>query len=228
MSDTNFSYYAKQLSAERLQRVYEIASLRVQQYFAAEINFLLSKITPSDVVLELGCGYGRIIPTLAERAHFVVGIDTSIESLKFGKSFLQYYSNCLLLQMTAVQLDFLSHSFDVVVCIQNGISAFHVNQHDLIKESIRVTKPGGRIYFSSYSEKFWKHRLQWFRLQAQEGLVGEIDEEQTKNGVIVCKDGFTATTVDKKSFLDLTSNLNVNTNIVEVDESTIFCEMMVR
>jgi 2-polyprenyl-6-hydroxyphenyl methylase/3-demethylubiquinone-9 3-methyltransferase len=228
MSDTNFSYYAKQLSAERLQRVYEIAPLRVQQYFAAEINFLLSKITPSDVVLELGCGYGRIIPTLAERAHFVVGIDTSIESLKFGKSFLQYYSNCLLLQMNAVQLDFLSHSFDVVVCIQNGISAFHVNQHDLIKESIRVTKPGGRIYFSSYSEKFWKHRLQWFRLQAQEGLVGEIDEEQTKNGVIVCNDGFTATTVDEKKFLDLTSNLNVNTNIVEVDESTIFCEMMVR
>lgn len=228
MPDTNFSYYTKHLSAENLQRVYEIAPPRVQQYFDAEIHYLLSKITANDVVLELGCGYGRIIPTLANKAKFVVGIDTSLQSLLLGQQFLRNVSNSLLFQMNATKLDFLSHTFDVVVCIQNGISAFHVNQHELIKESIRVTKPGGKIFFSSYSEKFWDHRLHWFRLQEREGLIGEIDEEHTMNGMIVCKDGFTATTVNEKNFLGLVSEFNVSVNISEVDESVIFCEMDVR
>jgi len=85
--------------------------------------------------------------------------------------------------------------FDVVFCIQNGISAFGVDQKRLIAESIRVTKNNGVILFSSYSPKIWDARLEWFRMQSQLGLIGEIDEEKTRNGTIVCKDGFRATTV---------------------------------
>jgi 2-polyprenyl-6-hydroxyphenyl methylase/3-demethylubiquinone-9 3-methyltransferase len=128
--------------------------------------------------------------------------------------------------MDVARLSFFDHTFDVVVCIQNGISAFHVDQKQLINESIRVTKHGGRILFSSYSEKFWNDRLEWFRLQSEAGLLGEIDYEKTANGIIVCKDGFTASTVDRHRFLTFTSGLDVETNIVEVDESSLFCEMI--
>jgi ubiquinone/menaquinone biosynthesis C-methylase UbiE len=127
--------------------------------------------------------------------------------------------------MNALHLAFHDDSFDVVICIQNGISAFHVDKKELIKESIRIAKQGGTILFSSYSEKFWNHRLEWFQLQSKAGLLGEIDYEKTKKGMIVCKDGFTATTVKPEQFISLTSNLNVNAKIVEVDESSVFCEM---
>jgi SAM-dependent methyltransferase len=221
-------YYTERLSAERLQRCYEIVPQRVGQYLEAELNFVLDRISPSDLVLELGCGYGRIIPALARKARWVVGIDTSISSLLYGQKSLCSTSNCFLIQMDAVQLSFLDRTFDVVACVQNGISAFHVDQEHLIRESIRVAKHGGTILFSSYSDKFWECRLEWFRRQSQAGLLGEIDFDKTRDGVIVCKDGFTASTVGRDRFLALTSGLSVDTTIVEVDESSLFCEMISR
>lgn len=56
--------------------------------------------------------------------------------------------------------------------------------------------------------------------------MGEIDTDKTQGGVIVCKDGFTASTVRRDRFLALTAGLNVDTTIVEVDESSLFCEMV--
>lgn len=82
-----------------------------------------------------------------------------------------------------------------------------------------------RNYYLTYSEKFWEHRLKWFERQSEAGLLGEIDYEKTGNGVIVCKDGFKATTVSPDRFLAFTSRFNVKTRIVEVDESSLFCEM---
>jgi len=38
------SYYSDHLSAERLRRCYEIAPLRVQQYFEAEIQHVLARV----------------------------------------------------------------------------------------------------------------------------------------------------------------------------------------
>src|SRR4030067_365892 len=125
------NYYAEKLSAERLRRCYEIAPQRVKQYLEAELTFVLDRISPSNLVLELGCGYGRLIPALA--------------------------------------------------------------------------KQGGTILFSSYSDKFWKYCLEWFKRQSEEGLVGEIDFDKTRDGVIVCKDGFTASTVGRERFVELTA-----------------------
>jgi 2-polyprenyl-6-hydroxyphenyl methylase/3-demethylubiquinone-9 3-methyltransferase len=128
--------------------------------------------------------------------------------------------------MNAVKLGFCDGVFDCVVCIQNGISAFHVDQQALISEGVRVAKAGGTVLLSSYSERFWKNRLEWFELQSKAGLVGEIDYEKTTDGVIVCKDGFTATTVSRDHYLALTAQLDADVRIVEVDESSLFCEIV--
>ena len=220
-------YYADKLSAQRLRECYEIAPPRVRRYLDAEIQHVLSKIKPSDTVLELGCGYGRALEKLVPNAAAVVGIDTSRSSLDFAKNVLSEASNCHLLVMDAVALSFGDAVFDVVVCIQNGISAFKVNQLDLVRESIRVTRPGGTILFSSYSDRFWRARLEWFELQAAHGLIGDIDRGRTRDGVIVCRDGFKATTVGPDGFRALASLLGVRPIIEEVDGSSIFCEILV-
>jgi len=219
------SYYSKKLSAERLQRVYDIASPRVRQYFRSEIDYVLGKINPGDIVLDLGCGYGRIIPDLAKIARSVSGIDNSLESLHYGRQMLKDISNCHLLCMNAVQLGFHDDTFDLTICIQNGISAFHVNPKDLIRETTRITKPNGTILFSTYSEKFWSDRLEWFEMQSREGLLGEIDFDKTGDGNIVCKDGFTATTITRAQFAEFMQGFNVTRKLHEVDDSTLFCEI---
>lgn len=222
------SYYAERLSAERLRECYECAPPRVQRYLEAEIGHVAERIRPSRTVLELGCGYGRVIEKLAGRAKTLIGIDTSASSLRLGRKLLSDPPRCVLLQMNAVALAFRDRVFDVVLCLQNGVSAFRVDQRALIAESIRVTRPGGRVLLSSYSESFWNDRLEWFRLQADRGLIGEIDWAATRDGVIVCRDGFRATTIRPEEFMSLTSGFDAEARIEEVDGSSLFCEITAR
>ena len=221
-------YYSRKLSATRLKRAYDAASPRVKQYLDAEVDHVLKKIRPGAHVIELGCGYGRILPRLADKAGCVIGIDTSTPSLELAQQTLGTRPNCSLSRMNAVKLGFHDRAFDCLVCIQNGISAFHVDPKTLISESVRVTRAGGTVLFSSYSDKFWKHRLEWFELQSKAGLLGEIDYDRTADNVIVCRDGFTATILDAEDFRALTSNINADVRIVEVDESSLFCEIRPR
>lgn len=220
-----FHYYDDKLAAEKLRAVYEIAPRRVQQYLNAEIEHVLGLTEPGDIVLELGCGYGRVMRRLAPEAGELFGIDTSLSSLRMARDFLSGQANVYLARMDAVNLAFGDPCFDVVICIQNGISAFHVDQKRLISEGVRVTRKGGLVLFSSYSAKFWDDRLHWFELQSRHGLLGELDYARTGDGVIVGKDGFTATTVDEEGFRALTRDLDAGVSIVEVDGSSVFCEI---
>ena len=219
-------YYDEKLSAARLKRVYEIASPRVQQYLDAEIEHVVSRIESGDRVLDLGCGYGRTLRRLAANASTVVGIDSSYASLLMAREELKSIRNCRLACMNALHLGFADAAFDHVICIQNGISAFHVDQKDLVRESVRVTKPGGSVIYSTYSMKFWNDRLAWFEMQAAEGLLGEIDYKQTRDGVIVCRDGFTATTISPAEFESLFSGFGAVATFAEVDDSSLFCELI--
>ena len=223
----NSGYYSQKLSAEKLRKCYEVAPPRAKRYLEAEIEVVLNKMTPSAMVLELGCGYGRVLQRLVGKARTVVGIDTSHGSLLLARDMKGNTPLCHLCQMNAVELGFRDREFDMVVCIQNGISAFKVNQRELIKEAIRVTRPGGIALFSSYSERFWEARLEWFQIQSEQGLIGEIDYDISGNGVIVCKDGFRASAVGRQEFVSLTSGLGVVPKIFEVDGSSVFCEMLV-
>jgi 2-polyprenyl-6-hydroxyphenyl methylase/3-demethylubiquinone-9 3-methyltransferase len=218
-------YYNKNLAADRLRLVYQVAPPRGKQYLEAEIAFVLERISRSDAVLELGCGYGRVLERLAGKAKLAVGIDISEASLRVAAKDFKSIRNIRLLQMNAAMLAFADKSFDLVVCIQNGISAFHVDPKMLVSESLRVTKRGGLALFSSYSMKFWKDRLEWFRIQSEHGLVGEIDWDATREGEIVCKDGFHGTTYTADRFAAIVSELGLRGPINEVDESSLLCEI---
>lgn len=221
------NYYSKSLNANSLQKCYNLAPSRVAQFLEAEITFVLNKINSNDIVLDLGCGYGRVAIRLLEKAKKVVGIDISKDNIQLANELVGNNNHCEFYTMDAAKLKFDDNNFDKVICVQNGISAFKVNPIKLIEESIRVTRKGGTILFSSYSEEFWDDRLQWFQIQADHKLIGEIDYNLTKNGIICCKDGFKAITYSAQEFLELTDRFNVETKIHDVDNSSVFCEMIV-
>jgi ubiquinone/menaquinone biosynthesis C-methylase UbiE len=199
----------------------------VKQYLRAEIDFVLQRIHPSDVVIELGCGYGRVLRELLPYSSVLIGIDTSFESLELALDFTAHSSKCFVLQSSAEKLPLSDNSVNRVVCIQNGISAFNVNPVTLIKESIRVTRKDGCCLFSSYSDNFWNQRLDWFVLQSKEGLIGKIDWSKTSNGVIVCDDGFQASTFRQEDFAALADQLHLDATLCEIDKSSVFCVITV-
>jgi SAM-dependent methyltransferase len=219
-------YYTEKLSADRLRMCYEIAPPRTKTYLQAEIDFVLQKTSGSMAVLELGCGYGRVLRKLLPRVRIVAGIDTSLPSLRMATEFVGREKSLLLAAMDASRMGFCNGTFDLTICIQNGISAFGRNEQELFKEAVRVTRPGGVVLFSSYSESFWGERLKWFEIQAEHGLIGAINYRMTGNGVIVCKDGFRATTMSAQGFRDLAAVLGLAPKITEVGGSSIFCEIV--
>lgn len=218
-------YYAEKLAGERLRRCYDIASPRVRRYLEAEIRHVLSRLEPSDAVLELGCGYGRVAFRLAEVAARVVGVDTAEESLALARQMAPSPSRCEFARMNALALEFPDETFDAVVCVQNGICAFGVDGRSLLREALRVTRSGGRILLSTYADRFWPHRLAWFEAQTAEGLLGPLDRRATGDGTIVCQDGFRAGRLTPEDLRSLCVALGVEGILTEVDGSSVFCEI---
>ncbi len=214
-------YYSESLSAERLEKCYKIGSPRLQQYLQRESEYVSEHIKPHHRILELGSGYSRVLSHFRKNTERVVGIDLSLKNLRYSTKL--YGPTMNLNQCNAIALPFQNNSFDIVICIQNGISAFKENPSDLVSESLRVTKNQGICLFSTYSKNFWDERLEWFIQQSKEGLLGEIDFEQTGNGVIVCKDGFRATTYTKQDFEKIGKDLRISTDVIEIDRSSLFC-----
>ena len=219
-------YYNEHLSGARLCECYEVAPPHVRQYLDAEIEFVRGRLHETDSVLELGCGYGRVAFELARTAARVVGIDTAAESIALARELAGENARGAFWVMDALALEFDDGEFDAVVCVQNGVCAFGVDRLALLREALRVTRPGGRVLFSSYAAGFWPHRLEWFERQAKRGLVGEIDHERTGGGVIVCRDGFRAGAMSPRDFTDLCGRLGLTPAITEVDGSSVFCEVV--
>ena len=147
-------YYADRLSAEKLRRCYEVAPPRVQQYLRAELDFALEFIRSGDAVLDLGCGYGRTLPDLAARAGSVTAVDNAPASIALARKTVAGLANVEVREMDAAALRFAADRFNVVLCLQNGISAFHRDPGTLLSEALRVCRPGGVALFSTYAEKF--------------------------------------------------------------------------
>jgi len=220
-------YYTKKLAAERLRACYDLAPPRTKAYLEAEIDVVLKRTRPAMAVLELGCGYGRVLERLLPAVHVAFGVDTSLPSLRMARELKGHKASLHLACMDAITMGFRDRVFDLTVCIQNGICAFAVDQQRLFREALRVTRSGGLVLFSSYSAQFWEHRLQWFEIQSAHHLIGEIDYQATGNGVIVCKDGFRATTADRTTFETLAAGLGLVPRITEVEGSSLFCEIVV-
>lgn len=166
-----------------------------------------------------------MLKELAPACGSLVGIDTSMATLRMARSYLAGAANVGLTAMDAVRPAFPRGSFDLVFCIQNGVSAFHVDRRALFESAAGVARRGGRVLFSSYAAEFWEDRLAWFRIQAAHGLVGELDERATGNGVIVCRDGFAATTASPAEMRALARGLGSDAAVETVGGSSVFCEI---
>ena len=215
------NYYADSLNAQKLYQVYQTNHPRVLRYLGAEISFVSDHLQGTERVLELGAGYGRIMKKLAPACQSIVGIDISPGTVAFGQDYLLDTPNAQLVVMDAHHLHF-DQPFDVILCLQNGLSAMRTEPVTFINRVMHHLQRGGKAFFSSYSAKFWTHRLAWFQEQSAKGLLGEIDMAQTGGGVIRCKDGFQATTHTAEDMERFGRASGFAYQVTEVDESSIF------
>lgn len=129
--------------------------------WAAEQVRAALDISPPDVVLELGCGVGRIGRELARHCGEWVGADISEKMIDHAKTRLADRNNVAFHQLSRTSLEMLG---DESVDKAYSIAVFcHMDKEDLylyLQELQRVIRPGGLIFVETWN---LAHPVGWRR-----------------------------------------------------------------
>jgi len=126
----------------------EIAAL-MRQSGEAVVKSL--DVTPALRVLDLGCGDGTTAIPLAQAGAEVVGIDIAQNLVAAGnkRATAAGLSRLKFQEGDACNLQGVSdHSFDLTLTVFGAM--FAPKPHDVAKEMVRVTKPGGRVVMGNW------------------------------------------------------------------------------
>lgn len=108
-------------------------------------------VAPGLKVLDLGCGDGTTAIPAAKRGAEVLGVDIARNLVEAGNRRVAEHgiSNCRFQEGDATKLEDLENdAFDLVVSIFGAM--FAPRPHDVAKEMVRVTRPGGRIVMGNW------------------------------------------------------------------------------
>lgn len=112
----------------------------------------------NDVLLEAGCGTGRMTPIFASRCHSVAALDFSFESLRRCQAKLKRagITNVDLIQADVCALPFRNNSFSKLVSCQVLEHLPTPESRDrMISELARVTESGGNVVLSAYQHSLF-------------------------------------------------------------------------
>jgi ubiquinone/menaquinone biosynthesis C-methylase UbiE len=121
----------------------------VERSGAGTSEFLLSHvgIHSTDVVLEIGCGIGRVGKHLAGRCRRWIGADVSPHMLKFAAERLRDFSNVEFVELSRNDLRPINdNSIDVAYCTVVFMHLESWDRYSYVKEAFRVLRPGGKLY----------------------------------------------------------------------------------
>ena len=96
-----------------------------------------------DRLIDVGCGFGRNVPSYVQKWKNAVLLDPSDKLLSQAKVENKKHSNLHYVRGFAEKLPFDNSSFDTVLCIRVFHHLLHPEQ--VIREYYRVLKPGGHL-----------------------------------------------------------------------------------
>lgn len=125
-----------------------------------EIPVTMAKmnLAPQDVLIEAGCGTGRMTPTFAAKCRSVLAIDFSLESLRVCRRKLDHagITNVDLIQADACALPFRSEiAPKVVSCQVLEHLPTTASREKMVSELARTAQPGGTIVISAYQHSLF-------------------------------------------------------------------------
>ncbi len=142
-------------------------------------------INPTDDILEIGCGIGRVGKVLAPQCASWTGADISAGMIEIARRRTSELPNVRFEELFSVGLSGLDDdSFDVVYCTVVFMHLFEWDRFTYVKEAVRVLRPGGRCFFDNVDITS-DHGKQFFALSASHpidarpphiGMVSSGDE----------------------------------------------------
>jgi ubiquinone/menaquinone biosynthesis C-methylase UbiE len=107
-------------------------------------------IGSEEVVLEIGCGVGRVGAVVAPRCRRWIGTDISGHMIAHARRRLAGLTNTQFVELDGVGLGGVSDaSVDVVYCTVVFMHLLEWDRYRYVQEAYRVLRPGGRCYFDN-------------------------------------------------------------------------------
>jgi len=117
-------------------------------------------IGKEDVVLEIGCGVGRVGKVVAPLCRKWIGCDVASNMLSLTAQRLKDFSNVELVEISGYDLSGVADaSVDVVYCTVVFMHLESWDRYNYVAEAFRALRPGGRIYVDNInlcSDGGWK------------------------------------------------------------------------
>lgn len=136
-------------------------------------------LQPTDRVLELGCGVGRIGRELALQCQRWQGVDIAENMLRVADNRTSHLPNVALQKLSEASLSmFAADSFDKAYAVAVLI---HLDKEDVflyLREIARVLRPGGLLYFDAWN---LAHEVGWQRWLVEVEHWANSDQAQPKN-----------------------------------------------
>ncbi len=147
-------------------------------YTARQVDCALA-LAPSDRVLELGCGVGRIGRELAPKVAHWEGTDISANMLDVARERLAGHANVGFTELKRSSFDGIAaDSFGKAYCVAVFI---HMDKEDFLlylEELARVLEPGGLLFFDTWN---LAHAVGWRRFALEVGQYRGTDHGQRKD-----------------------------------------------
>ncbi len=106
-----------------------------------------ASVRPSDVVLEIGCGTGRVGVHLAPLCARWIGADVSSGMLRHAGRAMAHLRNATFVEISGYSLaPVASESVDVVYCTGVFMHLDEWERFSYVEETFRLLRPGGRVY----------------------------------------------------------------------------------
>lgn len=133
--------------------------------FRADVSFVREHCPGPASLIDLGCGTGRLLVSLAQEGWWVLGVDLSAEMLAVAQQ--RAREACLsvsLLRANLVHLDVVADAtFDHAACLFStlGMIVGGENRQRVLAQIHRIVRPGGRLILHVHNR--------WWHLRDREG-----------------------------------------------------------
>ncbi len=178
-----------------------------------EIRKFLNK---DSVVLEIGCGWGRVIKALAPYCKKFIGIDNSEAETIEAKSFLKDIDNVKVFLEDGKETHFPDNYFDAIVISGNTFGNLGENKENVLQEMKRLLKPDGKILLSVYSEGAKARRL-----KAYKDIGMKIKTTESKK--IIFEGGLISEEFSKEDIESLFEKYGLKVQFRDISSVALFC-----
>ena len=150
--------WSVQQSEEASVALYSLGNPRLLELATSEIVSQLrawGAVTRDTVLLDIGCGIGRLLVALAPEVRSATGIDVSAEMVKAARRRCASYSNVNVIKGDGSGLGELEDAtFDVAIAV-DSFPYLRQSGYSLVQrffaESARILKRGGQLVILNYS-----------------------------------------------------------------------------